>query len=51
LATESTLAVLGLRAGRAWRRARWKAFKAFVFGLIIGCATLFVIAWMSTPRR
>jgi hypothetical protein len=51
LATESTLADLGLRAGRAWRRARWKAFKAFVFGLIIGCATLFVIAWMSTPRR
>jgi hypothetical protein len=51
LAAESTLADLTLRAGSAWRRGRWKAFKAFVFGLIVGCVTLFVIAWMATPRR
>jgi hypothetical protein len=48
MAAESTLADLGQRAGRTWR---WKAIKAFVFGLIVGCLTLFVIAWMSTPRR
>src|SRR5581483_4650246 len=46
LAAESTLADLSLRAGSAWRRSRWKAFKAFVFGLFIGFMTLFVIAWL-----
>jgi hypothetical protein len=34
------------------RRRRWRALKAFVFGLVAGCATLFVIAWLSAlPPR
>jgi hypothetical protein len=51
LAAESTLADVRLRAGNAWRRARWKAFKAFVFGLFIGFMTLFVIAWLVASRH
>jgi hypothetical protein len=31
------------------RRQRWGAIKAFVFGLIIGCAMLFAIAWRFAP--
>jgi hypothetical protein len=29
------------------RRRRWAAFKAFVFGLLMGATALFVIAWLS----
>jgi hypothetical protein len=33
------------------RRWRWKALKAFFFGLVIGCLTLFAIAWLATLPR
>jgi hypothetical protein len=42
-AGSSTFPDLTLRAYR--RRRRWSALKAFIFGLIVGCATLFAIAW------
>jgi hypothetical protein len=32
------------------RRWRWNVAKAFVFGLMVGVAALFVIAWLLAPR-
>jgi hypothetical protein len=43
LAAGSTFPDLTLRAYR--RRRRWGALKAFIFGLIVGIAALFAIAW------
>jgi hypothetical protein len=31
------------------RRRRWRAFRAFLFGLIVGAAALFAFAWWATP--
>ena len=31
------------------RRRRWRALRAFLFGLIIGVAALFAVAWWLTP--
>jgi hypothetical protein len=31
------------------RRWRWNAVKAFVFGLLAGCAALFTAAWLLAP--
>ncbi len=39
-----------LRDVRAQRRRwRWRAVKAFVFGLILGVITLFIVAWLLAP--
>ena len=34
------------RDARLRRRARWRAFRAFVFGLMIGVAAVFAAAWL-----
>jgi hypothetical protein len=34
----------------AWRRRRWRMIRAFFFGLIVGCATLFAALWMLASR-
>jgi hypothetical protein len=33
-----------------WRRRRWRMIRAFFFGLIVGCATLFAALWMLASR-
>lgn len=33
-----------------WRRRRWRMIRAFFFGLIVGCATLFAVLWMLASR-
>jgi hypothetical protein len=39
-----------LRDVRAQRRRwRWRAVKAFVFGLILGVIALFIVAWLLAP--
>jgi hypothetical protein len=36
-------------AAAAGRRRRWRAVRAFLFGLIAGVAVLFALAWWTTP--
>ena len=33
-----------------WRRRRWRLLRAFVFGLLIGCITLFAALWIVASR-
>ena len=33
-----------------WRRHRWRLLRAFVFGLIAGCAALFAALWIVASR-
>jgi hypothetical protein len=34
----------------AWRRQRRRIIGAFVFGLVLGCASLFAALWMMAAR-
>ena len=46
----SALTPQAQREARALRRQRgWRAFRAFLFGLIIGVAGLFAVAWWFAP--
>jgi len=33
-----------------WRHRRWRMLRAFVFGLLIGCAALFAALWVLASR-
>jgi hypothetical protein len=34
----------------SWRRHRWRLLRAFVFGLVAGCAALFAALWIVASR-
>ena len=33
-----------------WRRRRWRMIRAFIFGLVLGCVTLFAALWIVASR-
>ena len=48
--TPGALSPQARRDARSLRRRRWwRAFRAFVFGLVIGAAALFAVAWWLVP--
>jgi hypothetical protein len=42
-----SMPLLGHELKAHQRRRRWAAFKAFVFGILMGAGALFVIAWLA----
>ncbi len=52
LAEDSAVQAVNLRddVRAASRRRRWRMLRAFVFGLIIGCAALFAALWIVAAR-